>query len=102
MITLVKKYNTYINTLPELIETSDYKLEYYIKKLEISKPTMYRKLREKTFTISEITQLTRLLFPKETYLEEIKADLEKSRKDIKNGRVIEHNEAIKAIYKDYL
>lgn len=102
MITLVKKYNTYIEKLPELIENSDYKLDYYIKNLNVSKPTMYRKLREKAFTISEISILTRLLFPKEAYLEEITIDLEKSKEDIKNGRVVEHSEVMKAIRKDYL
>lgn len=102
MITLVKQFNTYIDQLPKLIENSDYKLDYYIKNLNISKPTMYRKLREKAFTISEISILTKLLFPKEAYLEEIKADIEKSREDIKNGRVVEHNEFIKSIRKDYL
>ncbi len=101
MIALIKKYNTYIEQLPGLIENSDYKLEYYIKNLGISKPTMYRKLREKAFTIKEISILTKLLYPKEAYLEEIKADLKQSREDIKSGNIIEHSEVMKAIRRDY-
>ena len=99
MIALVKEYNTYIDSIPELIEKSDYKLEYYIKNLNISKPTMYRKLREKAFTINEITKLTKLLFPKEAYKEELLASIEEGREDFRKGNVISSAEIRKEMRK---
>lgn len=102
MIETVKKYNSYIETIPELIEQSDFKLDYFVKKLDISKPTMYRKLREKSFTAKEIEMLTNLLYPKEYYYEQIKQELEKSRKDIEEGRTTEHSEVMKAIRKEFI
>ncbi|MCG2419269.1 hypothetical protein K8089_09565 [Aequorivita sp. F47161] len=84
MITLVKKYNSYIDSLPK-IENSDYKLDFFVKKLNISKPTMYRKLKENTFTNNEVEVLTNLLFPKEAYLNEMLEGIEKGRKDYKEG-----------------
>lgn len=93
MITLVKEYNTYISRIPELIDKSHYKLEYFISYLNISKPTMYRKLREKAFTTEEVQKLTDLLFPDELILQA----LEESEKDIKNGNTYTNKEAFKIL-----
>ena len=92
MITIVKDYNNYIERIPELIEKSDYKLDYYIKNLNISKPTMYRKLREKAFSTTEITLLTKLLFPKEVYKQELLDMIEQGREDIKQGKTMTSEE----------
>ena len=102
MIQVVEEYQNYLKTIPELIAKTDYKATFFIKLLGLKRPTYYRKLRDNTFTIHEVELLTKALFPKETYLREIKADLVKSRQDIKEGRVMEHNEAMKAIRRDYL
>lgn len=86
MIALVKEYNHYLETLPKLIENSDYKLDFFVKRLGISKPTMYRKLRENAFTSAEVEILTALLFPKETYQNEMLAGIEQGRQDYKEGK----------------
>lgn len=101
MIHVVKEYNKYLQIIPELISKTDYKASYFIKLLDLKAPTYYRKLRDNAFSIEEIEVLTKALFPKEAYFEEIKADLIKSKDDFKQGRFIKHSEAMKAIKKDY-
>ena len=86
MIGLVEKYNSYINTLPELIKKSYYKAEYFIESLKVSEATYYRKLRENAFTSKEVTILSELLFPEQVILRHLKA----SEQDIKEGRVEAH------------
>ncbi len=102
MIHLVQEYNKYVQSIPELISQTEYKASYFIKLLGLKAPTYYRKLRDNAFSSNEILTITRALFPKEAYLEEIKADLKMSRDDIKNGRVMDHNEVMESIRKDFL
>lgn len=101
MIALVKEYNHYIETLPKLIENSDYKLDFFVKRLSISKPTMYRKLRENAFTSEEVEILTALLFPKETYQNEMLAGIEQGRQDYKDGKTKTSKEVQDKIQKKY-
>ena len=101
MIALVKEYNSYIETLPKLIENSDYKLDFFVKRLDISKPTMYRKLRENAFTSTEIEILTTLLFPKETYQNEMLEGIEQGREDYKDGRTKTSKEVRDKIHEKY-
>jgi len=102
MITIVIEYNKYVRSLPQLINNTYYKAEYFVKALGISQPTYYRKLRDNAFTVGEITILTKLLFPKEAYLQEIKADLLQGEQDIKDGNVISHDKLMKQLDKQYL
>ena len=99
MITLVKEYNSYIDSLPKLIENSDYKLDFFVNKLNISKPTMYRKLRENAFTSKEVEILTTLLFPKEVYQNDMLEGIEKGRKDYREGRT-KTSQQVKDIIKE--
>jgi hypothetical protein len=86
MIGIVEQYNSYIRNLPILVKESYYKAEYFIKSLNISEATYYRKLRENAFTSQEVTILTDLLFPDEVLLNHLK----KSEDDIREGRVEAH------------
>ena len=101
MIALVKEYNSYVESLPKLIEKSDYKLEFFMKKLDISKPTLYRKLREHAFTAKEVKKLTELLFPKEALRQEMFEGIEQGRRDYKEGRIKTSNEVRENIKKKY-
>ena len=101
MISIVKEYNSYIETLPKLIENSDYKLDFFVKRLGISKPTMYRKLRDNAFTSSEIEILTALLFPKETYQNEMQEGIEQGRQDFKEGKTKTSKEVREKIQNKY-
>ncbi|MGY0407760.1 MAG: hypothetical protein ACWIPJ_05320 [Polaribacter sp.] len=89
MIETVEKYNNYLESIPVLIKKSYYKAEYFIQNLNLSEATYYRKLRENAFTFNEVTVLTKLLFPEEVILKHLR----KSEEDIKQGRIITHEEA---------
>jgi len=99
MIDTVSKYNNYLDILPNLISKTYYKAEYFVKALGVSQPTYYRKLRENTFTAKEVTILTKLLFPKEAYLQEIKESIQQGKEDYKNGNVTTHKEVMKTARK---
>ena len=102
MIQVVEDYLDYTAEIPRLISETYYKSEFFIKALELKPATYYRKLKENRFDKEEVKKLTKILFPKEAYLEELKADLQQSREDIEKGRVTEHSEVMGAIRKDYL
>lgn len=102
MIQTVKNYKKLINEIPELISKADYKSNYFMKILGLTRPTYYRKLREKTFTTQEVELITKALFPKEAFLEEIKEDLKKAEQQIKKGEVVSHEEVMAHFEKKYL
>lgn len=87
MIQLVSEYQRYIESLKNYIDESPYKSSFLLKELELSKPTFYRKLREQTFTVSEVYKLTKLLFPKEAYKQELLESIAKGREDIELGNI---------------
>lgn len=85
MIEIVENYENYINSIPELIEKSYYKAEFFMSKLGLKHATYYRKLKLNTFTHQEIKLITSLLFPEEILIKE----LQKGEDDIKAGRTID-------------
>lgn len=102
MIKLVSEYSNYLKELLLLIKKSPFKTAYLIEKLEIPKPTFYRKLKDNSFTVLEVEELTKILFPKEGYLKEIKETIDRSRKEIEEGNYIEHSELMKEIKEEFL
>ncbi|MGB0880118.1 MAG: hypothetical protein ACPGTO_06085 [Polaribacter sp.] len=102
MIQIVEQYNNYIQQIPNLINQTDYKSSYFIKLLDLKPPTYYRKLRENAFSIEEVHKLTRALFPKEAFLQEITRDLKISDDDYKNGRVLDHKQVMQNLTAKYL
>ncbi len=99
MIKTVQKYNEYVRNIKTYIDKSPYKSSYIVKELGIPTTTFYRKLKENTFTLDEVEKLTRVLFPKEAYYQEIIEGLQKSEQDIIDGRVVDHEEVMKRIRK---
>lgn len=85
MIEIVENYEKYINSLPELIDKSYYKTEFFIQKLGLKQATYYRKLKSNSFTHQEVKLITSLLFPEEILMQE----LQKSQEDIKAGRTVD-------------
>jgi len=92
IIKVVEKYSDYIESLPKLISGSDFKSQYFIKDLNLKPTTYYRKLRENTFTISEVLSLTKLLYPKEAYKNELLKSIEKGRADYKSDETMTSEE----------
>ncbi|QSW89159.1 MULTISPECIES: hypothetical protein [Flavobacterium] len=88
MIEIVENYEKYIDSLPELINKSYYKAEFFMQKLGLKHATYYRKLKSKTFTHQEVKLITKLLFPEEMLIEELK----KGEEDIRAGRTIDFDD----------
>ncbi|MCG2420308.1 hypothetical protein K8089_14875 [Aequorivita sp. F47161] len=102
MIQLVSEYSNYLKQLPVLIKNSPYKAAYIIDKLQMPKPTYYRKLKDNSFTVAEVKKLTEILFSKEAYLKEIKETIARSREEIKNGKSTEHKILMDDIRNEFL
>lgn len=98
MINTVYEFKKYRDSIPNLIQNSDYKTQYFIKLLGLKTPTYYRKLKENSFSIEEIELLTKALFPKEALLME----LEDAEKDYLEGNVIEHKEFTDQLKQEFL
>jgi hypothetical protein len=88
MIEIVENYENYVNSLPELINNSYYKAEFFMQKLGLKHATYYRKLRLKNFTPSEVKMITGLLYPEELLMQEF----QKSEEDIKAGKVVNYDD----------
>ncbi|MCI9844234.1 hypothetical protein [Flavobacterium pectinovorum] len=88
MIEIVENYENYVNSLPELINKSYYKAEFFMQKLGLKHATYYRKLRLKTFTSQEVKLITALLYPEEMLVQQ----LQKSEEDIKAGKTIDYTD----------
>lgn len=88
MIEIVENYEKYIESLPELINKSYYKAEFFMQKLGLKHATYYRKLKSKTFTHQEVKLITKLLFPEEILIEELK----KGEEDIRAGKTIDFDD----------
>ncbi len=95
MIEIVENFKNYSLNIKNHIKKSDYKMIHFVKKLELSEPTFYRKIKENTFTINEIVILTKILFPEEYYKYQLKLSIDKGIEDFKNNRVVDAREMIK-------
>lgn len=98
MINVVQEFKKYKNTIPDIIQNSDYKTQYFTKLLGLKQPTYYRKLKENSFTIEEIELLTKALYPKETLLME----LETAERDLESGNIIEHRVLTEKLRKEFM
>jgi len=87
MIEIVKKFEDYAFSIKHYMDNSDYKTKFFIKKLELSEPTFYRKLKNKTFTIPEIVTLSQFLFPEEYFKYKLQREIQKSRQEVKEGKI---------------
>ena len=97
MIQLVDEYNKYVSNLPELVNKSYYKAEYFIQNLNLKNATYYRKLKENNFTPQEIKKITELLFPEEVLM----LKLQKSEEDIQSGKLLNHEDVMVKLRSKY-
>lgn len=93
MIKEVISYKNIAKKIPFLIKESDYKTEFFIKKLELKQATFYRKLRENAFTVDEVEKIIILTNPDEI----LQLEFMKAEDDIKNGRLSDHNEVMERL-----
>ena len=102
MIQVVNNYKNLLGELPALITQTDYKASYFIKLLNLKRPTYYRKLKYNSFTVDEVEILTKALYPREAFLVEIKESVVEAKNQIKNGEVMDHETVISNYEKKYL
>jgi len=58
---IVVKYRELLAEIPDMIDASGLKDKFIFEKLEMSKPTFYKKVREKTWTIEEVEKILEIL-----------------------------------------
>ena len=97
MIRVVEHYMLYLDELKDIIASSPFKTKFIYETIGVNKPTFYRKLKEKTFTPEEVMRLTRLLYPKETLLSELK----EAQQEYKAGKGIDHETAMDMLRKQF-
>jgi hypothetical protein len=102
MIKIVKKFENYTYNIKDYIDNSNYKTKFFIELLDLSNATFYRKIKEHSFTISEIVKLTEVLFPKEFYDYQLTESIRKGREDYKNGKVTDASQLIEALKEKFL
>lgn len=101
MIQLVKDFEFYSLRIGELIEKSNYKTKYFIEKLEVSKPTFYRKLKDQTFTVKELVKIAELLYPQEYYEWKLNNNISESKKQYREGKFENARTTIEELRKEY-
>ncbi|WP_346985353.1 hypothetical protein [Chryseobacterium sp. POE27] len=98
MINTVLEFKKYRDSIPQLIQNSDYKTGYFINLLGLKTPTYYRKLKENSFSVEEIELLTKALYPKEALLME----LQDAEDDYAKGNVKEHEKFTEELRQEFL
>lgn len=98
MIQQIYEYKKILDQVEVLLDKSPFKKGYIVEKVGISAPTFYRKIKDKTFTPDELLKIAKLIKPEEAILYE----LQQSERDYEEGNVIEHNEFMKQLRKEFL
>lgn len=103
-ISIIYEYDNIINKLSEDIKKSDYKVQYFLKLLNLKSSFFYKKLREKRFTSEEMKLISKHLYPKEyqEYQETLLSELiEKSRSQLKAGEGVDFENTLTASKQKY-
>ncbi|GAL65490.1 hypothetical protein [Jejuia pallidilutea] len=103
-IDVIYEYDNIINRLSEDIKKSDYKIQFFLKLLNLKRSFFYKKLREKRFTSAEMKLLSKHLYPEEyqNYQDTLLSGLlEKSRQQLKEGKTIDFENTIEASKRKY-
>lgn len=99
MIHEIKKVDFIIENLLDIISKSPFKLEYVIEKSQLSKPTFYRKIKNKSFTTKELMNIAKVIEPHYETTEEIVESLYNAKAEIEKGNFTSHEEVMKSLRK---
>lgn len=91
MIAEIEKYIEIQNNIDQILKDSPFKMSYIIEKSGIKKPTFFKKLKEKRFTLEELLTISQTIEPKQwrnETKEEILESLKRTEEDFKNGKGI--------------
>lgn len=97
-VSVIYEYDAIIEKLAEDIKQSDFKVQYFLKLLNLKSSFFYKKIREKRFTSEEMKLISKDLYPEEyqDYKEQIIEKLiEKSRKEIEEGKISNFEDILK-------
>lgn len=92
MIQEIIEYKNILASLEELIERSPLKKGFIIKEVGFSSPTFYRKLKNLSFTPDEVLSIVKILKPNEAFKQELLAEIDQGREDVKNGNTMTSEE----------
>lgn len=98
MIQEILQYKKIANGVGGMLEKAPFKKSYIIEQIGIPAPTFYRKLKSSSFTPDELLKIVSILNPKEALLYE----LQKAEEDIKEGKIIDHNDAMNKLRKQFV
>ena len=104
IIDVIYEYDSIVSKLAEDIKKSDYKVQYFLKLLNLKSSFFYKKLREKRFTSEEMKLISKHLYPKEyqEYHEALLNDLlEKSKAQLKAGNGIDFEKTLAETKRKY-
>ncbi|RKR10000.1 hypothetical protein C8C83_1664 [Flavobacterium sp. 90] len=94
MIQEIITYKNIVSNLEDVMDKSSLKKNYIIEKVGIPSPTFYRKLKSQTFTPDEMLSIAKVLSPEENFRLELKADIERAKREYAEGNFITHEEML--------
>lgn len=103
-ISVIYEYDAIISKLAEDLKKSDYKVQYFLKLLNLKSSFFYKKLREKRFTSEEMKLISKDLYPSEyqKYRENLIDDLlEKSKQQLAEGKTSNFENVLKESKEKY-
>jgi hypothetical protein len=103
-IDIIYEYDSIVSKLAEDIKKSDYKVQYFLKLLNLKSSFFYKKLREKRFTSEEMKLISKHLYPKDyqDYQEALLNDLlEKSKAQLKAGSGMDFEKTLEETKRKY-
>jgi predicted transcriptional regulator len=102
MIQAIFETKDLLNNVEKHIASSQYKVEYIIKKLGITKATYYKKIRERRFDIDELMRIFSIIYPMEYESVYIGRMLEEAISQAKEGLVFTTDEVLNRCDAKYL
>lgn len=96
-IGVIYEYDTIMNRLAEDIKRSDFKVQYFLKLLNLKSGFFYKKLREKRFTSDEVKLISKHLYPKEYQEyqdEQLDKFLEISKQQLQKGKGVDFEKIV--------
>lgn len=91
------KTREFSDNLPEILDSSPYKINHIVNELGIPRSTFYNKMKGKTFTINELEKIVSVIDPQEYNLVLLSESLERSLDDLKNNRILSHEDVMNRV-----
>ncbi len=100
---MVREVLFYINiqeNLRSLMQKSPFKMDHFMKSLQMGGTTFYRKLKKKSFNEREVLTIAKILNPQEVALLEIEKAVNVKKKEITEGKALDGKNVFTEIHED--